>query len=169
MSGVSAVPAVSGVLESAVYVDDLDAAEAFYGGVLGLARIVRVDGRHVFFRCGAGIVLVFVAAATRVPPAEGALPVPTHGATGAGHICFAMDAEGLSRMRDRLEAASVPIEADFAWPNGARSVYVRDPAGNSIEFAEPRLWGGTNASHSSVAERAPTSQDLNDGPQNENG
>ena len=26
------------------------------------------------------------------------------------------------------------------WPNGARSIYVRDPAGNSLEFAEPALW-----------------------------
>jgi catechol 2,3-dioxygenase-like lactoylglutathione lyase family enzyme len=34
----------------------------------------------------------------------------------------------------------VGIEADFSWPNGARSIYVRDPAGNSVEFAEPRLW-----------------------------
>ena len=30
--------------------------------------------------------------------------------------------------------------ADFQWPNGARSIYFRDPAGNSIEIAEPRLW-----------------------------
>jgi hypothetical protein len=33
-----------------------------------------------------------------------------------------------------------PVEADFRWPNEARSIYVRDPAGNSVEFAEPRLW-----------------------------
>ena len=25
-------------------------------------------------------------------------------------------------------------------PRGSRSFYFRDPAGNSIEFAEPRLW-----------------------------
>ena len=30
------MPVVTGVLEAAVYVDDLDKAEAFYGGVLGL-------------------------------------------------------------------------------------------------------------------------------------
>ena len=31
------------ILESALYVDDLDAAEAFYGGTLGLERIARKD------------------------------------------------------------------------------------------------------------------------------
>ncbi|WP_068112114.1 VOC family protein [Tropicimonas marinistellae] len=133
-------PAISGVLESAVYVDDLDAAEAFYGTLLGLERITRVDGRHVFFRCGDGVVLAFVAEATRLPPSPGGLPVPTHGATGAGHICFAMSAEDLSRMRERLSDAEIEVEADFNWPNGARSIYVRDPGGNSVEFAEPRLW-----------------------------
>jgi hypothetical protein len=35
----------------------------------------------------------------------------------------------------------VAIEADFEWPKGGRSIYFRDPAGNSVEFAEPRIWG----------------------------
>ena len=45
----------SAILESALYVTDLDAAEAFYRDVLGLERIAKVDGRHVFFRCGRGV------------------------------------------------------------------------------------------------------------------
>lgn len=136
----SAHPAeISGVLEAAVYVDDLDAAEAFYGEVVGLKRITRVPGRHVFFRCGASVVLCFVAAATRQPPAEDArLPVPPHGAEGPGHLCFG--SETLDDWADRLEAHGIPIEADFRWPHGPRSIYVRDPAGNSVEFAEPKLW-----------------------------
>jgi catechol 2,3-dioxygenase-like lactoylglutathione lyase family enzyme len=132
---------VSGILEAAVYADDLDAAAAFYGGALGLTEIGRVPGRHVFYRCGATILLVFRAAETRVPSGNPALPVPTHGATGQGHVCFAVDGPALDALRDALDRARIPIEADFRWPNGARSVYVRDPAGNSVEFAEPRLWG----------------------------
>lgn len=133
---------VSGILEAAVYADDLDAAEAFYGGALGLPEIGRVSGRHVFYRCGATILLVFRAAETRVPSGNAAFPVPTHGATGQGHVCFAVDGAALDALRQALETARIPIEADFRWPNGAQSVYVRDPAGNSIEFAEPRLWEG---------------------------
>jgi hypothetical protein len=34
----------------------------------------------------------------------------------------------------------VAIESDFAWPGGGRSLYFRDPAGNSLEFAEPAIW-----------------------------
>jgi len=129
------------MLETALYVDDIDAAEGFYGGLLGLERVGRVGGRHVFYRCGPGMLLIFNPAETVVPPAPDSLPVPPHGATGDGHACFAADAAEIDAWRDRLAAAGVAIESDFVWPNGARSIYVRDPAGNSIEFAEPGLWG----------------------------
>jgi len=133
-------PALSGILEAAVYVDDLDRAEEFYGTLLGLERIARAEGRHAFFRCGGTILLTFIARATETPPAPGALAVPVHGAHGPGHVCFAADGLSIDRWRARLEAASKAIEADFLWPNGARSIYFRDPAGNSVELPEPRLW-----------------------------
>lgn len=130
------------VLESALYADDLEAAAAFYEDVLGLERIASVEGRHVFLRAEGGVVLLFRAQATREPPPTGArVPVPPHGADGPGHLCFAASAEEIEDWRGRLEAAGVEIEADFEWPQGGRSIYVRDPAGNSIEFAEPRIWG----------------------------
>jgi catechol 2,3-dioxygenase-like lactoylglutathione lyase family enzyme len=131
---------INGVLEAAIYVDDLDKAEAFYGELLGLEKIVRVDGRHVFYRCGKTVLLCFVAEASRKPTTNPDLPVPPHGAHGPGHVCFAVPRDALDECRARLEAGGSGIEADFEWPNGARSVYVRDPAGNSVEFAEPGLW-----------------------------
>lgn len=134
-------PALGATLESALYARDLAAAERFYAGVLGLEVVARVEGRHVFFRVGAGMLLLFNPGATARPPTNPALPVPAHGATGPGHYCFAVPPDGLDPLRAHLEAAGVAIEADFRWPGGARSVYVRDPAGNSVEFADPALWG----------------------------
>lgn len=130
----------SAILETAVYAPDLPAAEAFYGGLLGLPVIARVAGRHVFFRVGAGVLLIFDPVATEVPSTNPALPVPVHGARGPGHLCFVATREEIGLWRDRLGKAGVPVEAEFDWPNGARSLYVRDPAGNSVEFAEPQLW-----------------------------
>lgn len=132
----------SGILESALYVDDLEKAEAFYRGTLGLEPIARVEGRHVFFRCGEGVLLLFNAAVTVEPPAADArLPVPPHGATGDGHLCFRAGAQEIDMWKRRLIGLGIEIEADFEWPSGGRSIYFRDPAGNSIEFAEPRIWG----------------------------
>ena len=129
------------ILETALYAPDLDAAEAFYGGLMRLQRIVRVDNRHVFYRLSGSILLIFNPEETVKPPSNPALPVPPHGAQGPGHACFTAQAADLDRWAERFRAAGVQIEADFRWPNGARSIYLRDPAGNSLEFAEPRLWG----------------------------
>lgn len=127
------------ILEAALYAEDLEAAEAFYSGVLGLEVVLRKEGAHVFFRCAGAILLVFDPRATE-GQGGGALPVPPHGARGAGHLCLAAGGAEIEGWRARLESAGIAIEADFRWPNGARSLYVRDPAGNSLEFAEPRLW-----------------------------
>jgi catechol 2,3-dioxygenase-like lactoylglutathione lyase family enzyme len=139
-------PRLTAVLETALYAGDLDAAEAFYGGLLGLPKVTRAGNRHVFFRLDRGMLLIFNPAETGRPPRDAELPVPPHAARGAGHVAFAATADDLDRWRARLDAAGVAIEADFRWPGrdgvpGARSLYVRDPAGNSVEFAEPRLWG----------------------------
>lgn len=128
------------ILETALYAADLAAAEAFYAGILGLPVIGRVAGRHVFFRVGEGVLLVFNPDATETPPGNPALPVPVHGARGSGHVCFSASRDEITAWRHRLAAADLVVEAEFDWPNGARSLYLRDPAGNSVEFAEPWLW-----------------------------
>ena len=130
----------SAILESALYVSDLGAAEAFYREVIGLSVIAKVDGRHVFFRCGPGVLLIFNAKETIHPPPPHAFPVPVHGTSGPGHACFRVPGPALDFWVKKLEEAGIAIEADFRWPNGARSIYFRDPAGNSLECAEPGLW-----------------------------
>ena len=132
----------SAILESALYVTDLAVAEKFYTDVLGLDLLGKVDGRHLFFRCGDGVLLIFNAEATKVPPAPDAkLKVPPHGTVGDGHLCFAASADEIVRWRAHLERKKIAIESEFEWPQGGRSIYIRDPSGNSIEFAEPRIWG----------------------------
>ena len=134
---------IRGVLEAALYADDLEAARGFYTGVLDLPEIAAQDGRHVFFRCGGAVLLVFRASASRAPPGPDALPVPPHGAEGAGHVCLWVARADIDAMAARLKRAGIAIEADFRWPHGPRSIYVRDPAGNSVEFAAAELWGMT--------------------------
>ena len=130
----------SGILETVLYATDLDAVEGFYRDVLGLEPFAKVSGRHLFYRCGIQVLLIFNPEATRQPSTAG-IPVPTHGAEGEGHLCFRATAAEIDAWQDRLTANGIAIEMDFEWPQGGRSIYFRDPAGNSIEFAEPRIWG----------------------------
>lgn len=129
------------ILETVIYVDDLAAAEAFYRDVLGLTPFQKAGGRHLFYRCGEQVLLMFDPSTTKIPPPAGArLPVPPHGAVGEGHVCFAASADEIGRWRTELAAKGIAIEADFEWPGGGRSIYFRDPSGNCLEFAEPRIW-----------------------------
>src|SRR5438477_478687 len=95
---------------------------------VGMEPFARAAGRHLFYRCGNQVLLIFNPDATKVPPAPGALPVPPHGMEGEGHICFRASADELEAWRARLEGQGVAIEADFEWPGGGRSIYFRDPA-----------------------------------------
>jgi catechol 2,3-dioxygenase-like lactoylglutathione lyase family enzyme len=132
---------VDGVLETCVYAADLGAAEAFYADVLGLEVYSRESGRHVFFRCGEAMFLVFSAARTSQPGESHSLSIPPHGASGPGHVAFRVAGDAVQAWRERLRNAGVTIEADIHWPGGGESIYVRDPAGNSVEIATAALWG----------------------------
>ena len=128
------------ILETCLYVDDLEAAERFYTDVMGLRLHAKEDGRHVFFRGGDAMFLVFdpKTTATFNPnfPKMGPL-----GAVGAEHVAFRCEEAELENWRSHLAAYNVAIESEITWPNGGFSIYFRDPGGNSLELATPALWG----------------------------
>ena len=124
------------VLETCLYTRDLQAARRFYVDLLGLEVESERPGVFLFLRLERAMLLLFdprATAAQRVPP--------PHGAAGPGHVCFAVPESALDAWRARLEAAGVAIEHEQVWPRGGRSLYLRDPAGNSVELATPRIWG----------------------------
>lgn len=132
---------VRAIIETSVYAADLEAAERFYTSVLGLAVYSRVADRHVFFRCGQAMFLVFQPETTSRP---GNAQAPTHGAAGPGHVAFAIRPEELEAWRGQLARHGVTIEAEITWPRGGKSLYFRDPAGNSVELTSPSIWGIDN-------------------------
>jgi catechol 2,3-dioxygenase-like lactoylglutathione lyase family enzyme len=120
-----------GVYETVVYATDLEAATGFYRDVLGLREVD--DG--AFRLDDDGILLLFDPARSSQP----GRPVPSHGSMGAGHVAFTVDA--LHSWRERLLEAGVELEQEKEWARGgARSIYIRDPAGNSVELVEGDLW-----------------------------
>jgi catechol 2,3-dioxygenase-like lactoylglutathione lyase family enzyme len=121
------------VYETVVYASDLEAARAFYRDALGLRE---VEG-GVFRLDDDGVMLLFD---PRLSSQPGRV-VPSHGPTGAVHVAFSVGEGELDAWRERLADLGVELEQDQDWERGgARSLYVRDPAGNSVELVEGDLW-----------------------------
>lgn len=128
------------ILETILYAADPDACAAFYTRLFGFPEQRRVPGRFAFLRARDQMLLIFAPGPASDPAAQSG--IPTHGAHGPGHICFrATDAADLARWKQRLTDLSIPIEHEQDWQGGGRSLYLRDPAGNSVEIAEARIWG----------------------------
>src|SRR6266481_1314867 len=80
---------IKAVVETAIYVEDLQATEVFYGTVLGLRVIGKEPGHHVFFQVGeSNVLLAFLAEATLKGD-----QLPAHGTTGPGHFALGIEAE----------------------------------------------------------------------------
>lgn len=125
------------VYETVLYAPDLLAAAAFYTEVLGLRPLEELDETAAVFRLvDGGILLVFDPASSSAAGRR----VPSHGTSGAGHIAFAVAAGELDRWADRLRGRGIEIEKEIAWGEAGRSLYVRDPAGNSVELVEGEIW-----------------------------
>jgi catechol 2,3-dioxygenase-like lactoylglutathione lyase family enzyme len=128
---------IKAVVENAIYVNDLQTTEEFYVGILGLQVISREAGRSVFFQVGQASVLLAFIAETTLKGGH----LPPHGATGPGHFALGIDETALQAWRQRLEEKGVVIEKEVVWPKGGKSIYFRDPSGNSVELITPGVWG----------------------------
>ncbi len=129
--------AITGVYETVLYAPDVAAAAAFYADVLGLRLIDGPDELAAAFRLDdGGVLLIFDPSRASVP----GRPAPSHGATGAGHVAFSVEDGTLAAWAEKLRERGVEIELERPWRRGGRSIYVRDPAGNSVELVEGDLW-----------------------------
>jgi catechol 2,3-dioxygenase-like lactoylglutathione lyase family enzyme len=128
---------IKAVVETAIYVDDLQATETFYGTLLGLRVMGKEPGRHVFFQVGESSVLLAFLADTTLKGD----PLPPHGARGPGHFALGIEAASFDAWRQLLQSHGVSIEKEVEWSKGGKSLYFRDPAGNSVELVTPGVWG----------------------------
>ena len=67
--------------------------------------------------------------------------VPAHGALGPGHVAFRVASGALAGWRHRLSELAVPLEQEQRWGSDGGALYLRDPAGNSVEVFEGYIWG----------------------------
>jgi len=133
-------PVIRRVLETALYVDDMPRAVAFYRDVLGL-RVMDGGDRLTSLDAGAGtVLLLFLRGATRDGLDFPGGRIPPHDGEGPLHVAFAVDDAALDAWLARFAAHGVAVEVVNRWRRGGRSAYVRDPDGHSVEIATPGVW-----------------------------
>jgi catechol 2,3-dioxygenase-like lactoylglutathione lyase family enzyme len=134
------VPRVSGVLETSLYVADLDRSREFYQRVFGFEPFM-CDGRMCALGVPAEHVLLLFRHGMTNEPAPGPDGfIPPHHGRGELHLCFSIPFGELAAWEAHLRRHGIEVESRLHWPRGGTSLYFRDPDGHSLEVATPGLW-----------------------------
>jgi catechol 2,3-dioxygenase-like lactoylglutathione lyase family enzyme len=136
----SKVPALGRVLETSLYVDDLERAARFYEDVLELPVLTADSRFRAYDVGGASVLLIFRRGATLETVRMPGGTIPPHDGHGPLHIAFAIAADALAEWEARLGRYGVAIEGRTNWSRGGESIYFRDPDGHLLELATPGLW-----------------------------
>jgi len=133
-------PPIDGLLETALYVDDLERSAEFFERILGLIPMYRSDRLIAYDAGPAAVLLVFARGRSTEDSVSERGTVPGHDGTGPLHMAFRIGAESYDGWRAHLDAAGVELRGEMAWPAGGRSLYFEDPDGHVLELATPGLW-----------------------------
>jgi catechol 2,3-dioxygenase-like lactoylglutathione lyase family enzyme len=134
------MPRIEGLLETALYVDDMARSVAFFRDVMGLAPMFENERLTAFDAGRQGVLLIFErSASVDDMPTSGGV-VPGHDGSGPLHMAFAIAEERYDEWHRHLVAAGVKIRGEMRWPRGGRSLYFEDPDGHVLEVATPGLW-----------------------------
>jgi catechol-2,3-dioxygenase len=134
------MPQLDAVLETALYVDDLDRAVRFYAEVLELNALYQDSRMCAFSVGGRSVLLIFPRGGSLETVRMPGGTIPPHDGAGPLHIAFAVPKEQLGAWEARLAQHDIAIEGRTTWKRGGESIYFRDPDGHLLELATPGLW-----------------------------
>jgi catechol 2,3-dioxygenase-like lactoylglutathione lyase family enzyme len=135
-----AVPGVVGILETSLYVANVQSSVTFYQSLFDFPVLLNLE-RIASLRVNEGQVLLLFkqgASTGSMTSSEGTLP--PHDGTGQNHMAFSIPKADFDDWQTRLGAHNIAIESIINWDSGSRSLYFRDPDGHLLELATPGIW-----------------------------
>ncbi len=134
------MPSLTRLLETTLYVEDLERAREFFADVVQLRPMTVEDHFCAFDVAGQQVLLLFEKGVALTPVDMPSGTIPPHDGDGPVHIAFAVPEEELPVWEEHLAEHNVAIAGRNEWPQGGESLYFRDPDGHLIELATPGLW-----------------------------
>jgi catechol 2,3-dioxygenase-like lactoylglutathione lyase family enzyme len=134
------MPQLTAVLETSLYVDDLDRAVEFYQSLFSLRALVRDERFCALSVADRQVLLLFRRGATTSPLSTPGGAIPPHDGAGPLHMAFAIARGDVGAWEEILRSRGVAIESRVTWARGGESLYFRDPDGQLIELATPGIW-----------------------------
>jgi catechol 2,3-dioxygenase-like lactoylglutathione lyase family enzyme len=134
------MPALTGVLETAIYVDDLDRASRFYEELFALQRIEGDARFRAYSVGGRNVLLLFKRGASNQVTELPFGKMGPHDGSGSLHLAFSISMEDLPGWEKLLAEKRIAIESRVRWPRGGTSLYFRDPDNHLVELATPGVW-----------------------------
>jgi catechol 2,3-dioxygenase-like lactoylglutathione lyase family enzyme len=128
------LPKTDGILESSLYVSDLQRSMRFYQEIFGFRVISEFGERGCAMHAGPRqVLLLFKKGASRDITSP-------HDGDGELHLAFAISSAELSNWESWLEQNGIPVEEKRSWDLGGWSLYFRDPDRHLLELATPGVW-----------------------------
>jgi catechol 2,3-dioxygenase-like lactoylglutathione lyase family enzyme len=135
------VPQVRGVLETSLYVGDLERSRLFYTHLFGFQPMLQDERFCALDITGRQVLLLFQRGGTAEPVTTPGGIIPSHDGQGRLHLTFAIGRDELDPWERRLQQDQISVESRVSWPRGGKSIYFRDPDGHLLELATPGVWG----------------------------
>ena len=141
MSEPTPMPVLESVLETSLYVSNLEASLLFYREVFGFNPLYYDPARMASLSvAGKQVLLLFLKGASRLSVEVPGGTIPGHDGDGELHLAFAISTGDLPNWRTWLHQQQIPIEAEMHWDRGGDSLYFRDPDGHLLELVTPGVW-----------------------------
>jgi catechol 2,3-dioxygenase-like lactoylglutathione lyase family enzyme len=133
-------PRVGEVMETSLYVSDLDRSVQFFEDIFGFESLFSDERLCAMSVEGQQILLLFKEGSSTKPGVSPGGKIPPHDGSGDLHLAFSISQADLDRWQQRLRENNVAIESEVTWKRGGQSLYFRDPDHHLIELLTPGTW-----------------------------
>lgn len=133
-------PPLSGVVETCLYVKDVERSRDFYVKVFGFEPLGGNDRIQPLAVRDGQLLILFRQGGTLNPVPIGDGFIPAHDGGGEQHFAFGVPTDSVGDWKRYLKNLDIEVESEVSWSQGGQSIYFRDPDRLVVELITPGVW-----------------------------